>query len=39
MTQNSGYGRFLPVANGWGTIPPIPDTTLPLQAEEEGLPI
>jgi hypothetical protein len=35
-TQNSGYDWFPPVTNGWGTIHPIPDMTLPLLAEEEG---
>jgi hypothetical protein len=31
MAQNSGYGRFHPVVNGWGTIHPIPgnDPTTP----------
>jgi hypothetical protein len=30
MTQNSGYDRFPPVANGWETIHPIPDKAPPL---------
>jgi hypothetical protein len=31
MTQNSGYDQFLPAANGWGNIHPIPgnDPTTP----------
>jgi hypothetical protein len=32
--QNSVYDRFPQVANGWGTIHPIPDKTPPLQTEE-----
>jgi hypothetical protein len=36
MAQNFGYDWFHPAANGWGTIHPIPDKALPLQAEEEG---
>jgi hypothetical protein len=38
MAQNSGYDWFAPVANGWGTIHPIPDVARPLLAREEGPP-
>jgi hypothetical protein len=34
--RNSRYDRFLPVANGWGTIHPILDKDPPLRDEEEG---
>jgi hypothetical protein len=34
----SGYGRFPPVANGWGTMPPILDMAPSLLAKEEGPP-
>jgi hypothetical protein len=36
--NKSGYGRFPPVANGWGTISPILDTVPQLLVEEEGPP-
>jgi hypothetical protein len=36
--HESGYGWFLPAANGWGTMHPIPDTVPPLLAEKEGPP-
>jgi hypothetical protein len=38
MAQGSGYDRFLPVANGWITKHPIPDTVPPFMAEEEKPP-
>jgi hypothetical protein len=38
MAQDSGHGRFRPVANGWGTIHLITDMAPPLQAKEEGPP-
>jgi hypothetical protein len=36
--QSSGQDRFPPVASGWGTIHLIPDTSPPIQDEEEGPP-
>jgi hypothetical protein len=36
--NKSGYGRFPPVANVWGTISPILDTVPQLLVEEEGPP-
>jgi hypothetical protein len=33
--QNSGYDQFLPTANGWGTIHPVPDMAPPLQVVKE----
>jgi hypothetical protein len=39
MTYKSGYDRFPPTANGWGTKHLIPDIVPPLQTEDEGSPI
>jgi hypothetical protein len=36
--HKSRYGRFPPVASGWGTIHPIPDVAPPLLAREDGPP-
>jgi hypothetical protein len=36
MTHKSGYDRFPPAANGWGTINHVLDTAPPLLAKEEG---
>jgi hypothetical protein len=36
MAHKSGYDRFCPMANGWGTLHPVPDVAPPLLAEEEG---
>jgi hypothetical protein len=38
MTQKSGYDRFPPATNCWGTVHPVPDSTPPLLTEEEGQP-
>jgi hypothetical protein len=37
-THKSVYDWFLPAANGWGNIYPIPNMIPPLMAEEEGPP-
>jgi hypothetical protein len=36
--QKSGYDRFPPAANCWGTTHPVPDMAPPLLTEEEGSP-
>jgi hypothetical protein len=38
MIQNSGYDRFPPIENDWGTIHLMPNMAPPLLAEEEGPP-
>jgi hypothetical protein len=38
IAQKSGYDRFLPTPNGWGTIHPVSDMTPPLLDKEEGPP-
>jgi hypothetical protein len=37
-THNSGYDRFPPAANGWGTTHSIPNMSPPLLGEGEGTP-
>jgi hypothetical protein len=36
--KESGYDRFPPAANDWGTKHPVPHIAPPLLAEEEGPP-